>query len=188
MLPCMLAGMYALLNMLRVPDRLAFAGTCLLMIVAGIASLHTWRRVTEVGIDHINITEGKAASWMRNHVPVNARFASFDIGRVSYEWGGQVIDLGGLVDPSYFRYLKAGAVPEYLKLHRVEYVMLPGTGNEDLGFRPTSHMKEVAEYCSAPDDWVLGFRYTIHSTRCQDIYQLPADSPSSSPSKQPGTR
>lgn len=187
MLPCMLAGAHALLLFLRVPDKLAFTATCLLMIVAGVASLHTWYRVTEVGIDHINNTEGKAATWMRDHVPVNARFASFDIGRVSYEWGGQVIDLGGLVDPSYFRYLKDEAVPEYLKLHRVEYVMLPGTGNEDLGFRPTSHMKKLVEYCSTPADWLLGFRYTIHSTRCQDIYQLSENSPSGSPSTQLST-
>jgi len=108
-------------------------------------------------------------------VPVNARFASFDIGRVSYEWGGQVIDLGGLVDPGYFRYLEQGEVPEYLKIHRIEYVMLPGTGKEDLGFGPISHIKELAEYCSVPAEWVLGFRYTIHSTRCQDIYRVPAN-------------
>src|SRR5882757_819224 len=77
-LPCMVAGMYALLKSLRVPNNLAFAGVCLLMIVAGVSSLHTWHQVTEVGIDHINNTEGKAANWMREHVPVNARFASFD--------------------------------------------------------------------------------------------------------------
>ncbi|HEY1579037.1 MAG TPA: hypothetical protein VGF82_18345 [Terracidiphilus sp.] len=172
-LPCMVAGIHAMLTSLRVSSKLAFAGVCLLMIVAGVSSLHTWRRVTEVGIDHINNTEGKAAIWMREHVPVSARFASFDIGRVSYEWGGQVIDLGGLVDPGYFHYLEQGKVPEYLKTHRVQYVMLPGTGTEDLGFDPSSDMKELVEYCSPPADWVLGFRYTIHSTRCQDIYRLP---------------
>jgi hypothetical protein len=128
-----------------------------------------------VGIDHINDTEGKAALWVRSHVPVGARFASFDIGRVSYEWGGQVIDLGGLVDPSYFHYLEQGQVPAYLKIHRVEYLMLPGTGIEDLGFDRGSQMKKLTENCSGPANWLLGFRYTIHSTRCQDIYRLPAN-------------
>jgi hypothetical protein len=174
-LPCIVAGIHATLTSLDVSNKHAFGVVCFLMIVAGTSSLHTWHRVTEVGIDHINDTEGKAALWMRDHVPVSARFASFDIGRVSYEWGGQVIDLGGLVDPGYFRYLEQGHVPEYLKIHRVEYLMLPGTGKEDLGFDPGSQMKELAEYCSAPADWLLGFRYTIHSTRCQDIYRLPAN-------------
>jgi hypothetical protein len=174
-LPCIVAGIHATLTSLSVFNKLAFGVVCLLMIVAGASSLHTWHRVTEVGIDHINDTEGKAALWMRDHVPVGARFASFDIGRVSYEWGGQVIDLGGLVDSSYFRYLEQGQVPKYLKIHRVEYLMLPGTGKEDLGFDPGSQMKQLADYCSAPADWLLGFRYTIHSTRCQDIYRLPAN-------------
>ena len=174
-LPCIVAGVHATLTSLGVCNKHAFGVVCLLTIVAGASSLHAWRRVTEVGIEHINNTEGKAAIWMRDHVPTSARFASFDIGRVSYEWGGQVIDLGGLVDPSYFRYLEQGQVPKYLKTHRVEYLMLPGTGKEDLGFDSGSQMKELAEYCSAPADWVLGFRYTIHSTRCQDIYRLPAN-------------
>jgi hypothetical protein len=112
---------------------------------------------------------------MRAHVPVSARFASFDIGRVSYEWRGQVIDLGGLVDPNYFHYLEQGQVPAYLKIHHIEYLMLPGTGIEDLGFDRRWQMKELAEDCSAPANWLLGFRYTIHSTRCQDIYRLPAN-------------
>jgi hypothetical protein len=174
-LPCIIAGIYATLTSLRVSSKLTVAGVCLSMIVSGASSLYTWHRVTEVGIDHINDTEGKAALWVRVHVPVSARFASFDIGRVSYEWRGQVIDLGGLVDPSYFRYLEQGQVPAYLKIHHVEYLMLPGTGIEDMGFDRSSQMKELAEYCSAPANWLLGFRYTIHSTRCQDIYRLPAN-------------
>jgi hypothetical protein len=174
-LPCMVAGIYTTLTSLGVSNKLTVAGVCLSMIVAGVSSLYTWHRVTEVGIDHINDTEGKAALWMRVHVPVSARFASFDIGRVSYEWRGQVIDLGGLVDPSYFLYLEQGQVPAYLKIHHVEYLMLPGTGIEDLGFDGSSQMKELAEDCSTPANWLLGFRYTIHSTRCQDIYRLPTD-------------
>jgi hypothetical protein len=174
-LPCIVAGIYATLTSLGVSNELTVAGVCLSMIVAGASSLYTWHRVTEVGIDHINDTEGKAALWMRVHVPVTARFASFDIGRVSYEWRGQVIDLGGLVDPSYFHYLEQGQVPAYLKIHHVEYLMLPGTGIEDLGFERGLQMKELAEDCSAPANWLLGFRYTIHSTRCQDIYRLPAN-------------
>jgi hypothetical protein len=174
-LPCMVAGFYATLTSLGVSNKLTLAGVCLAMIVAGASSLYTWHRVTEVGIDHINDTEGKAALWMRAHVPVSARFASFDIGRVSYEWRGQVIDLGGLVDPNYFHYLEQGQVPAYLKIHHIEYLMLPGTGIEDLGFDRRWQMKELAEDCSAPANWLLGFRYTIHSTRCQDIYRLPAN-------------
>lgn len=175
MLPCIVAGVYATLTSLRVPQRITVVGVCLSMIAAGASSLYTWHQVTEVGIDHINDTEGKAALWMRSHVPVSARFASFDIGRISYDWGGQVTDLGGLVDPSYVHYLEQGQVPAYLKIHKIQYLMLPGSGMQDLGFDTGTQMKELAEYCSASANWLLGFRYTIHSTRCQDIYRLPAN-------------
>lgn len=140
--------------------------------ITGLASLRTWRLVTLVGIRHINDTHGKIALFMRDHVPVTSRFAAFDIGRVSFDWGGQVIDLGGLVDPTYFHYLAEGRVPDYLLMRHVQYVLLPSQGMEAVGFETMGTAQKLVEFCSPTEDWLLGFRYTIHATQCQELYEL----------------
>ena len=171
--PLLVLGVYDLLILAVRGDRLWIRNlVVVLMCVASFASLRTWRHVTSAGIAHINNTHGKIATWMRANVPTTERFAAFDIGRVSYDWGGDVIDLGGLVDPAYVDYLKTGHVLEYLKLKRVQYVLLPSAGNEGLGIDPATLGEKVAEYCSDSSDWLLGFRYTIHATQCQELYRI----------------
>ena len=148
------------------------ASTIVALLLAGITSLHTWRRVTVVGINHINDTHGQIARWMNDNIPHNATFAAFDIGRVSYDWTGDVIDLGGLVDPTYVHYLQEGRVGDYLRERHIEYVLLPNVGTLDMGLQEI-HGQVLVKFCSAPDDWLLGFRYTIHATQCQELYRLP---------------
>jgi hypothetical protein len=143
--------------------------------LAGLSSLTTWRTVTIDGIAHINDTHGQVVLWLKKNAPPDARIAAFDIGRISYGWGKGIIDLGGLVDPSYLPYLINGRVVQYLQLKHIQYVILPSQGTEDLGFESanTTDMTKVAEYCSPTAPWLLGFRYTIHATQCQELYQLP---------------
>jgi hypothetical protein len=172
MLPLLVLGLYGFLQSLRRSPKIAAAGAYVLVLVAGALSLSTWRQVTLVGIQHINNTEAQMASWLRLHVPPSVPVAAFDIGRVSYDWGGQVVDLGGLVDPDYVHYLTEGRVPEYLKAHKIAYLMLPGVGIQDMGFDKSSLPPSVVEYCSPAKPWLLGFRYTIHAVRCQDLYRL----------------
>ncbi len=185
--PLLFFGIYSLTCRFFPKQRnLVFAGVTALMLLASVDSMRTWRKVSLVGIAHINNTHGRIAEWMCQHVPTSARFAAFDIGRVSYAWGGKVIDLGGLVDPSYVHYLQEGRVPEYLADTHVQYVLLPGTGAEDLGFGKSFVGKKLVEYCSPTDDWLLGFRYTIHATQCQDLYELPTSEAGSPASPQVG--
>ncbi len=178
-LPFMLLGIYVLATYTLRGDRAgSVAVVAVAMVLAGIASLHTWRRVSYVGISHINNTHGRIAEWMNHNVPPTAVFAAFDIGRVSYDWKGETIDLGGLVDPNYVHYLQTGHVGDYLRQRHVQYVMLPSRGTEDMGLQNILG-KKLAEFCSPPADWLLGFRYTIHATPCQQLYQLasPTDPP-----------
>lgn len=174
MLPLLLTGLYVLFLRLRIPSFLAAVVAGAAMCVAGGLSLQTWHLVTVAGIRHINRTEGESALWIRNHLPPSTPLGAFDIGRASYEGSARIIDLGGLSDPAYLPYLIAGRVPEFLKSHGIRYVMLPGTGMEDLGFTPDLDRHKLVEYCSPEAEWLLGFRYTIHSARCQVIYELPS--------------
>lgn len=171
--PLLTLGLLAVLRATFQTERVWMVGLVGgVVMMAGVSSLRTWRRVTLVGIRHINETHGRIALYMRDYVPVTARFAAFDIGRVSFDWGGQVIDLGGLVDPAYFHYLAEGRVPDYLRMRHVQYLLLPSQGMESVGFQSMNGAEKLAEFCSPTDDWLIGFRYTIHATQCQELYQL----------------
>jgi hypothetical protein len=173
-LPLLLTGFLALLRGMRLPDTAVVGAAGAALLVAGVLSLHTWRVVTLVGIRHINQTERQSAMWIRNHLAPGTEVGAFDIGRVSYEGSARIVDLGGLSDPAYMPYLTQGRVPEFLRLQGIRYVMLPSSGMEDLGFTPAYERHKLAEYCSPQEEWLLGFRYTIHAARCQEIYELPA--------------
>jgi hypothetical protein len=150
----------------------ALAAT-IVILIAGAASLHTWRVVTIDGVGHINSTHGRIGIWLKQNVPPDATIAAFDIGRISYDWGYGITDLGGLVDPTYYHYLVDGRVPDYLEAKHIQYLILPGVGTEGFGFQHSSlGMTKVAEYCSPRDPWLIGFRYTIHATQCQELYRL----------------
>ena len=180
--PLLFLGVLTVLTtLLRTERAWLFVTVCVVMTAAGLASLRTWRTVTLVGVRHINETHGRIALFMQRYVPITARFAAFDIGRVSFDWRGQVIDLGGLVDPTYYHYLAEGKVPEYLELRHVQYLLLPSAGMEAVGFATMGTAEKVAEFCSPQDDWLIGFRYTIHATQCQELYELPEPHSSTRP-------
>jgi hypothetical protein len=156
-------------RLLRIPGQIAFAAVAVLMIVSGIASLSTWQKVTISGVGHINRVHGEIGKWMRQNLPPSDNVAAFDIGRVSYEWGGQIVDLGGLVDPTYYHYLIHSKVPDYLAEKNIEFVMLPSVGTKDMGFNEPHNMEVVFKACSDTQDWLLGWRYTINATQCQEV-------------------
>jgi hypothetical protein len=175
--PCFAFGMLWLLSLGRRSSATASGWSALLtvavLLIAGGASLRTWRTVAIDGIGHINDTHGMIALWLKQHVPPDAAIAAFDIGRISYDWGYGITDLGGLVDPNYYHYLVEGRVPDYLEQKHIQYLVLPGVGTEGFGIVGSSlGMTRVAEYCSARGPWLIGWRYTIHATQCQQLYRL----------------
>gem|GEM_PF-1708025 len=172
--PLLFFGIYGIFRHgIHLPREWSIGLVALIMMVSGIASLRTWYRVTVDGIGHINQVHGEIARWMNTNLSPDARVAAFDIGRISYDWHGQIIDLGGLVDPSYYHYLAEGKVPTYLRLQHAQYVILPDSGIEDMGFGKLHGMQKLVSKCSEHDPWLLGFRYTIHATRCQELYRIP---------------
>jgi hypothetical protein len=173
--PCLFFGTLWLLNKaMKGHAQWTAAIAVVALVIAGAASLRTWRTVTIDGIAHINDTHGKMAQWMLQNLPANASVAAFDIGRISYTWDRSLLDLGGLVDPSYVPYLTSGHIPEYLMEHHVQYVVLPSKAADEFGFThdPSLTMTKLSEFCSPYAPWIIGFRYTIHAMECQELYQL----------------
>lgn len=173
--PCLFFGMLWLLQkVMRGQTLWTAVVTVAALVLAGATSLRTWRIVAVDGIGHINNTHGNMGAWMLQNLPANADVAAFDIGRISYIWNRNLIDLGGLVDPSYVPYLTSGHIPEYLEQHHVQYVVLPSKAADEFGFTHDSALKmtRLSEFCSPYDTWIVGFRYTIHAMECQELFQL----------------
>jgi hypothetical protein len=173
--PCLFFGALWLLQKAVKEQALWTAGVAFAALaLAGVSSLRTWRIVTIDGIGHINNTHGRMGEWMLKNLPADADVAAFDIGRVSYVWNRNLIDLGGLVDPSYVPYLTSDHIPQYLEEHRVQYVVLPSKAADEFGFTHDNAltMTKLSEFCSAYAPWIVGFRYTIHAMECQELYQL----------------
>jgi hypothetical protein len=148
--------------------------TAALLLAASATSLFSWRTVLLDGIAHINDTDGRMAQWANDHLPGDAKIASFDIGRISYDRATDpVVDLGGLADHSYLPYLMAGNIAPYLSQQRVQYVMVP------LGMLPLFGLDSpkltgppLVTFCSPMDIWRMGYENTHHAQICQTMYRF----------------
>ena len=107
----------------------AWIAVCVFGVVTAAVSIPAWRRATAAGIDQINEEHGGMAVWLEQNLPPGSfatpQVAMFDIGRIGYQFHGNVIDLGGLVDRDYLPYLLQQRTAAYLYRHNVRYVVLP---------------------------------------------------------------
>jgi hypothetical protein len=122
-------GSGCLLTAAGLGERRAWIAVCVLGVVTAAISIPAWRRTTAAGIDQINDEHGGMAEWLEQNLPPDSfaapRVAMFDIGRIGYQFHGDVIDLGGLVDREYMPYLLERRTAAYLSRHEVRYVVLP---------------------------------------------------------------
>ncbi len=172
--PCLFFGTVRLLEMIGMRERFRFAVAAALLLAGGLLSLRTWRVVTLEGIAHINAAHGQAALWIMHHAAPEAKIAAFDIGDLSYRSQRPVIDLGGLVDPSFLPYLVNKRVPDYVRERSIDYVVLPTDPPLaiDLGYaRIEKDMTEVARLCAAHDIWLVASQYTNDADECQSVYR-----------------
>ncbi len=118
-----------LLDAAGLGDRRAWIAVCVLGVATAAISIPAWRRATAAGIDQINDEHGGMAVWLEQNLPAGSfaapRVAMFDIGRIGYQFHGNVIDMGGLVGRDYMPYLQERRTAAYLSGHDVRYVVLP---------------------------------------------------------------
>jgi hypothetical protein len=110
-------------------EQRVWIAVCFLGVVTAAISIPAWRRATAAGIDQINEEHGGMALWLEQNLPPGSfatpQVAMFDIGRIGYQFHGNVIDLGGLVDRDYLPYLLQQRPAAYLYQRDVRYVVLP---------------------------------------------------------------
>lgn len=153
-----------------------------------LASLVEWSNITNDGIQHINGTHVRMGKWLADHLPADAKAASFDIGGIGYYSNRRIYDLGGLVDHEFTPYLFSGKTAEYLRKEGVEWLVLPytpaqpGTGEaasctgfavllnlcDGNGF--TTH--EVVAYSTPYALWQNGYQATGHAWQGQILYKI----------------
>ena len=95
--------------------------TALLMI--SIFNLPFWREVYKGNIEQIEKVYMKAAEWIKKNTSPSDRIAGFDIGIIKYISNREIIDLGGLVNPEVYPFLKIHDCGRYLREKKATYIL-----------------------------------------------------------------
>lgn len=165
LLPAMFFGFERL-----IPQRLRRTLAAVALVIAAAGSLRAWCVVTQDSIAHVNQTHGRAAEWLRDNAPPNARTAVFDIGKVSYTDRGDFLDLGGIIDQGAVPYLVSGRMPLYLTKEQVAFVSIPSDSTLGRLVPPSATL--VARFCSPPGLSMISEGYTSNAARCQEVFRL----------------
>jgi hypothetical protein len=166
-------------------ERGVWIGVCMLGVVTAAISIPAWRRAAAAGIDQINLEHGGMAVWLEQNLPRGSfdapQVAMFDIGRIGYQFHGNVVDLGGLVDRDYMPYLLHQRTAAYLYGHNVEYVVLPtDAALGDAYFTSTlaldpAHwavLRPLHSVCADAAMVRLTFASTSAAFQCQTVYSI----------------
>jgi hypothetical protein len=166
-------------------ERRAWIAVCVLGVITAAISIPAWRRATAAGIDQINGQHGGMAMWLEQNLPAGSftapQVAMFDIGRIGYQFHGNVIDLGALVDRDYTPYLLHQRTAAYLFEHGVRYVVLPTevaagdaffTGTLALDPAHGAVLTPVHSVCADTATVRLTFPSTSAAFQCQTVYSI----------------
>jgi hypothetical protein len=151
------------------------------VFAVALASLSSWSRITDVGIQHINGTHVRMGKWLDANLPHGTPVASLDIGAVGYFGSVRVIDLGGLTDPDFVPYLYSGDVGSYLRARSIRFVVLPEQGDDPCaaftqrlrlcdGIELTK--QPVVSFSTPREIWNAAVGPTSHALQRQDLYQI----------------
>ena len=151
----------------------------LFVATVGVRSLLLWRYGLGEGIEHIASSHGKMAAYL-NSQKMDQPVAVFDIGRIGYDWHGDLVDLGGLTDVAYTQYLITGRVPDYLKEHGIRLVVLPTEPNQHTAIgdelrlmgNPAVTLRPLHEICTPQEVWIVGWDLTRNAAQCQDLFEI----------------
>jgi len=154
------------------------------LAVSTFVSIHKWRMVLSEGIDQINVEHGAMATWVLQNIPADdiskRQLAVFDIGRIGYSINGSLVDLGGLTDADYLPYLFRGDVSLFLKQHRVQYIILPGSqehpeqyvGKLIPEYRKFLTLESLKTFCAPEVEATQVMMMTGAAAPCQTAYLI----------------
>jgi len=159
----------------------------LVAMFAGITaarSISLWQRATVAQVAQIEGEHGAMAAWLQQnlHAAVQqSQVGVFDIGRIGYALNGHIVDLGGLVDPTFLRFVAQHRIAEYLAHRSVQYVVLPsGAQDDSVDFRgllglqdsPQLRLQPLHSICIDPAVDALAEISGGTAYPCQRAYRL----------------
>lgn len=177
--PLVAAGIYSGIRLLpSTSQQPALAASVLFLCLVGALSLHLWRSILANGIEHIHLSHAAMAAYL-NASHIDQEIAVFDIGRIGYDRGGNIIDLGGLTDENYIYSLYNNQVPQYLKSHKIALLVLPVdtsdrsviAGELNLMDNPDIILKPLHRDCSPYSVWRNPWVETRLAFQCQELFR-----------------
>lgn len=184
-LPLLFLGLHEAFVLLLKNDSVAWTVVGTFAAVTAVLSLSTWRGAARADITQINSEHGAMAAWIEQNLPSSTiagrEIAVYDIGRIGYALHGNLVDLGGLVDPKFRPYLVAGRTAEYLEQRGVQYVVLPTNPQaSDAGYATSlsldpqhgAILSPIYTVCSNPGVARKAFTSSETAAPCQRIYRI----------------
>lgn len=104
------------------------------IFIINIFSMWSWSDIYVSSTTHINDVHAQAGKWINLNLPKDAIVASFDIGAVKYYSDRYIVDLGGLIDEEYSKYLWSNRIVEYMKLKNTTYLTMVEPYESNYGF------------------------------------------------------
>jgi hypothetical protein len=147
-------------------------------------SISLWQRATVAQITQIEAEHGAMAGWLQQNLPAAVQqdqVGVFDIGRIGYAFQGHLVDLGGLVDPAFLRFVAQHRIAEYLAHRSVRYIVLPSGAQDDsvdfrglLGLQDSPHLRlqPLHSICIGPATHALAMVSADTAYPCQRAYTL----------------
>ena len=141
------------------------------------------KQANALAVEHIQWTEVGMGQYLAT-LPREDVVASFDIGGTGWAAGRPILDAGGLSDPSSAKLLESGRIWEYLRDHRVRYLVLPEGFDHVLPLlddfpsrlhlrdNPAVSLEPVHEIETPLDRWFPGFQATWNASPRQVAYRV----------------
>ena len=143
------------------------------------ATLPRWSVALGDSIYDVNHCHRQMAYWLDAHYPPGTAIGVFDIGAIAYFSRMDVIDLGGLVDPTFYNYLRSGRVPQYLQEKGASLVILPSDGTrvhfaDRLGLQdnPAIRLQEIHTENIDYATWLSGNLYSQDAYQFETLYRI----------------
>jgi hypothetical protein len=172
---------------LRLGEREVRVALGVLLAGSAAVSMTAWWHASGADIEQINSEHGVMAQWLQQNLPAadfsKPEVAVFDIGRIGYQFHGNIVDLGGLVDRGYMPYLLTHRTGKYLQGLGVEDVVLPTDTDEkgggsyfadmlSLDARHGVELTEVHTVCADPAVYRLAFASSETAFHCQSLFRI----------------
>lgn len=100
-------------------------GVVTVLCCLAVANGGFWRGVYLSNLRHMGEVRQAAAEWIRDHTPPGSVVAAHDIGMLGWAMERRCLDLGGLIDPAWLAYRRAGRTAEFFAERGATYLVLP---------------------------------------------------------------